>query len=61
MISLQNLLANINIKYQSYVFSLGKLNENYAQKLKEQLFYLQNFISECDILEIDEKEYVNDD
>lgn len=50
-LSLNNLLANLNLKFQ------GKMDERKNTLINEQLFYLQNFINECDQLKISTIEY----
>ena len=50
-LSLTTLLANLNVKYQN-----NHNNRKYSI-INEQLFYLQNFINECERLKLNQIEY----
>ncbi len=56
IISLNSLLTNINIQIQTNLHQ-GKISHRNSLIMNEQLFYLQNFINECHLLEITQMEY----
>jgi hypothetical protein len=56
IISLTTLISNVNIKYQANL-SQGKISDRKSYLINEQLFYLQNFITECELLNITDIEY----
>lgn len=55
-LSLSTILTNINYQFQSN-FNQGKIDRTKFLMIKEQLFYLQTFISECEHLNITSIEY----
>ena len=55
-LSLTTLLTNISLQFQTNI-SNGKLTFTKSSVINEQLFYLQNFITECERLNITELEY----
>lgn len=55
-LSLSTILTNINYQFQSN-FNQGKLDRTKFLMIKEQLFYLQTFINECEHLSITPVEY----
>jgi nuclear receptor subfamily 2 group C len=55
-LSLTTLLTNISLQFQTNI-SNGKLTFTKSSVINEQLFYLQNFITECERLNINELEY----
>lgn len=56
IISLNNLMSHINIQFQASL-KQGKINDRKSNLINEQIFYMQAFIKECDLLEITPIEY----
>ena len=55
-LSLATILTNISLQFQTNLNN-GKLTLKKSSVINEQLFYLQNFITECERLNITELEY----
>jgi predicted membrane chloride channel (bestrophin family) len=55
-LSLTTILTNISLQFQTNLNN-GKLTVKKSSVINEQLFYLQNFITECERLNITEIEY----
>jgi nuclear receptor subfamily 2 group C len=55
-LSFSTILTNISLQFHSN-FNLGKIDEQKCLLIKEQLFHLQNFITDCERLNINQVEY----
>ena len=55
-LSLNTILTNVNLQLHSNI-SQGKISSQKSLEIKEQLFYLQNFIADCENLNISQNEF----
>lgn len=57
VLSLNSLLANLNLKFQANLSSSGRMREKKCAFINQQLFTLQSFITECEKWKISQAEY----